>query len=76
MHYSIGKRCDQWVISFHGRELMCCKQRKMAVRIARVATMRLIKWDPDMKQEVFDIPTVALVEMELELYRPRKVPWG
>jgi hypothetical protein len=62
MHYSVGRRGDQWVVSVHGLELLCCKQRKMAIRIVRHATICLMKWQPrDMEQEIFEIAPVTPV---------------
>jgi len=41
MDYSIGKRCDQWVVSAHGIAVLCCQHKKMALLIVRQAVLNL-----------------------------------
>jgi hypothetical protein len=55
MHYSIGKRHDEWVVSIDGKAIMRCKHRKMAVQIAKRATVTLTEWHNDMEREVIEV---------------------
>ena len=60
MHYSVGRRGDQWVVSVDGTELLCCKQRKVAIRVVRHATICLMQWQPrGMEREIFEVAPAA-----------------
>ena len=39
--YEIDKRENQWVVSIDGNDLLYCKERKLAVRIAKQANRQL-----------------------------------
>jgi hypothetical protein len=69
MHYSIGKRRDQWVVSIDGKAIMGCKHRKMAVQIAKQATVTLTEWHNDMDREVIAVQGFV-VSTEVGAVRP------
>jgi len=47
--YLIDKRDDQWVVQVNGVALLACKQRKMAIKVAKQAMMLLHEqWQQDL----------------------------
>jgi hypothetical protein len=45
--YEIDKRENQWVVSINGNDLLYCKEKKLAVRIARQANRQFRSETPD-----------------------------